>query len=335
MKKIRSLYDARNFELSPVRKIKQLGLHRIIIAVIAVSIMGAVNAHAGAGVGPRSYLLLPKDINLLTAYAFVQNGDQLLDPGARIPNADIDAYIGMLQYTHTFGVNGHLVAAFAAQPYADIKGSVPLEGSRGTVSASDTGLGGTILGTVIGLVGLPALSRKELAEYDPGFQLGLVGKVILPTGSYDSDKIISVGSNRLVGMLELPITYIIGSSTADPNLTTFEILPAIAAFDDNTDPSGGASSTEQKPLFTCEAHVTRSLNRTTWGSVGAIYNYGGETSADGVDNNDRRESLGLGASVGFAVSSSISVKISYGGTVWRNDDGMDGTLFRFISTFAF
>ena len=312
-----------------------LGLRNIIIAVIAVSLMGAAKAYAGAGVGPRSYLLLPKDINLLTAYAFVQNGDQLVDPGARIPNADIDAYIVMLQYTRTFGVNGHLIAAFAAQPYADITASVPLEGSRGTVSASDTGFGGTILGAVIGLVGLPALSGKELAEYDPDFQLGLVGKVTLPTGSYDSDKIINAGSNRLVGILELPITYIIGSSIADPNLTTFEILPAIAVFSDNTDPSGGASTTEQKPLFTCEAHVTRSLNRTTWGSIGGIYNYGGETSADGVGNNDRRESLGLGASVGFAVNSSISVKISYGGTVWRNDKGMDGTLFRFISTFAF
>jgi len=334
MKKIRSLYRARNFDLSPVRKIMQLGVRSILVAAISGSIMGAVNAYAGAGVGPRSYLLLPKDINLLTAYAFVQNGDQLLDPGARIPNADIDAYIGMLQYTRTFGVNGHLIAAFAAQPYADIKGSVPLEGSRGTVSASDTGFGGTILGTVIGLVGLPALSGKELAEYDPGFQLGLVGKVILPTGSYDSDKIISVGSHRLVGMLELPNTYVIGSSTADPNLTTFEILPAVTVFNDNTDPSGNASVTGQKTLFTCEAHVTRSLNRTTWGSIGGIYNYGGETSADGVWNNDRRESLGVGASVGFAVNTSISVKISYGGTVWRNDDGMDGTLFRFISTFA-
>jgi len=77
----------------------------------------------------------------------------------------------------------------------------------GTVSASDTGFGGIILGGVIGLVGSPALSGKEFAAHDPGFQLGLVGKVFLPTGSYDSDKVISVGSNRLAGQLVLPITY--------------------------------------------------------------------------------------------------------------------------------
>jgi len=329
------LYQDHILKFSNVRNIKHIWSRCILIAVISIFMLGPGIAWAGSGDGPRSFPLLPKDLNLLTVYALYQSGDQLLSPDQTIPDADIDVYIGILQYTRTFSLYDHLGAAFVAIPYADIKGSVPIGGSVGTVSASDTGFGGIILGGIFGLVGSPALSGKEFAEYDPGLQIGLVGKAFLPTGSYDSDRIISVGSNRLAGQFVLPITYSFASSMVDPTMTTFEILPSVTIFEDNTDPSGGADTTGQHPLYTLEAHITRNLTKTVWASFGGIYNYGGETSTDGVWNNDRRESLGLGASVAFAVSSSISIKLSYGGTVWRNDDGMDGKLFRFVTTYAF
>ncbi len=318
-----------------MRNSKPKWMRCALIAATAVCLLGPGIALAGSGDGPRSFPLLPKDINLLTVYVLSQNGDQLLDPGQTIPDADIDADIAILQYTRTFSLHDHLGAAFVALPYAKIQGDVPLGEPSGTASASDTGFGGIILGGVIGLVGSPALSGEEFAAHDPGFQLGLVGKVFLPTGSYDSDKVISVGSNRLAVQLVLPITYSIGSSMADPNMTTFEILPGVTFFEDNTDPSGGADTTGQKPLFTLEAHLTRNLNRTTWVSFGGIYNYGGETSADNVWQNDRRESLGLGASLSFAATSSTTIKLSYGETAWRNDDGLDGKLFRFVTTYGF
>ncbi len=309
-----------------------------LIAATAVVILTSSGiAFAGSGDGSRSFPLLPKDINLLTVYALSQTGDQLLDPGQIIPDGKIDADIGILQYTRSFSLYDHLAAAFVAVPYAKVDGSLPLGPPTGTVSASDSGFGGIIVGGVIGLIGSPALSAgKEFASHDPtGFQLGLVGKAFLPTGSYDSDKTISVGSNRWAGQLVLPITYTIGSSMIDPNLTTFEILPGVSFFEDNSDPSGGADTTGQKPLLTLEAHLTRNLNRTTWISFGGIYNYGGETSTDSVWNNDRRKSLGLGASIVFAATSSTSIRLSYGETVWRDDNGLDGELFRLVTTYAF
>ena len=305
------------------------------IAAILVSIISSSAAFAGAGDGPRSFPLMPKDVNLLMVYALSQSGNQLINPGQTIPDADIDANIGILQYTRTFSLFDHLSAAFVALPYAKVKGEVPLDATRVPVSASDTGLGSVIIGGMIGLVGLPALSGQEFVKHNPGFQLGLVGKLFLPTGSYDSTKVISVGSNRLAGQLILPMTYVIGSSMIDPNLTTFEILPSVTIFNDNDDPSGGATKTGQDELFSLEAHITRSLNKDVWISFGGIYNYGGKTSTDGVWNNDKRESFSIGSSVNFVATSSTSVKVSYGGTVWRNDDGMDAKLLRVVATYAF
>ncbi len=177
------LCKARILELLTTWNSKYILMRCALIVAISVSMFGPGVALAGSGDGPRSFPLLPKDINLLTVYALLQNGDQLLDPGQTIPDADIDAYIGILQYTRTFSLYGHLGAAFAAIPYAHIKGSVPLGDPSGTVSASDSGFGGIILGGVIGLVGSPALSGQEFAKHEPDFQLGLVGKAFLPAGS--------------------------------------------------------------------------------------------------------------------------------------------------------
>lgn len=307
----------------------------VFAATALISMAGSDPALAGPGDGPRSFPLLPKNVNLLTVYALSQSGNQLLDPGQTIPDAQIDATIGILQYTRSFDLNGTIGAAFVALPFASISGEVPLGSPRGTVSASDRGLGGLILGGVIGLVGSPALSGQAFASHKPGLQVGLVGKLFLPTGSYDPKKVISTGSNRLAAQLVLPITYNIGASMVDPNLTTIEILPSITVFNDNTDPSGGAAVTGQKPLYSLETHVTRNLGGTTWISFGGIYNSGGETSTNGIWKNDKRQSLGLGASVNFSVNSTTSVKVSYGEIVWRNDDGMDGKLLRIVTTYAF
>ncbi len=322
-----------SFLISNMRK--HAWLKSSFIAAVLVSMVGSFPAFAGPGDGPRSFPLLPKDLNLFTVYAMSQKGNQLLDPGQTIPDAEFDVAIGILQYTRTFSVNDNLAAAFVAVPFANIRGEVPLGAPTGTVSAKDSGLGGIIIGGVIGLVGSPALSAQEFASYDPGLQIGLVGKLILPTGSYDPSRVISVGSNRLAAQLVLPITYNLGSSMGDPNLTTFEVLPSITVFGDNTDPSGGATVTGQKPLYSLESHVTRNLGGSTWVSFGGIYNSGGETSTNNLWADDARESFALGASISFAVNKSTAVKVSYGETVWRNDNGMDGKLLRVVTTFVF
>ena len=86
-------------EFSTNRNSKNTWMRCALIAAISISMLGSGIALAGSGDGPRSFPLLPKDINLITAYALLQNGNQLLDPGQTIPDADIDAYVGILQYT--------------------------------------------------------------------------------------------------------------------------------------------------------------------------------------------------------------------------------------------
>ena len=73
---------------SAERHIKHLGPRGAFMVAILFSMIGSGTSFAGSGDGPRSFPLLPKDINLLTVYAMGQNGNQLLDPGQTIPDAD-------------------------------------------------------------------------------------------------------------------------------------------------------------------------------------------------------------------------------------------------------
>jgi hypothetical protein len=146
-----------------------------LISSVLIALAGPNVGFAGSSDGPRSFPLLPKDVNLLTAYALSQSGNQLLDPGQTIPDAKTDASIGILQYSRSFSVNGNIAAAFVALPFANVKGGVPLGGGSNTVSNSDTAFGSLILGGVLGIVGSPALSGQGFARHKPGFQLGVVG----------------------------------------------------------------------------------------------------------------------------------------------------------------
>ncbi|MBB3146696.1 hypothetical protein FHS21_003112 [Phyllobacterium trifolii] len=174
----------------------------------------------------------------------------------------------------------------------------------------------------------PGSVTSSWAAYDPGLSIGPLGKVYAPTGAFSGDKIIYLGADRWVGQIGLPISYYFGTSMLDPDLATLELVPSITFFDDSGD-------TSQDPILTLEGHVTRNLGRTFWASLDALYVYGGETSTNGIANDDAQKSLGLGATLGVNVTSSFSIKFSYGEFVYHNTDGLDGRSFRVVSNFVF
>ncbi|MFN7882615.1 MAG: hypothetical protein ACK5PF_06330, partial [bacterium] len=59
------------------------------------------------------------------------------------------------------------------------------------------------------------------------------------------------------------------------------------------------------------------------------------TKTDGVSNNDRRNVLGLGASLGWTVTSTSSLVLSYSVIALRNSTSPSGQGVRAILTTAF
>ena len=278
------------------------------------------------GDGARAYQLLPKDTKVISQYYIGTSGNFTPSDGTVISGADIDMDLGVTQFTQTFDINGHQAGVLALVPYGNVSGSLDLR--PGSVTGSDSGFGDLALGFVYGLYNAPNLDREAFFKYDPGLSVNVLTRLTFPTGSYDSDRNLNLGGNRWVLELGLPVAYYLGQSFLDPSLTTFEIQPKVTIFGDNDDAVGGGQTLEQDAIYTIEAHITRNFGQAIWGSLDALYTYGGETQTDGIDGNNRQRSLALGVTGNLTLSESTSVKLTYGEVVSGNADGADGHLIR-------
>lgn len=282
--------------------------------------------------GARGYQLAPVGTHQLTVQYISTHGNRSLDDSVVIPGADIDVNVGVLQYTQTFRAGARSLAVFGVLPFGQVKASVDLPSQAFTTRSS--GLGDAQAGVVLGLVGAPALSIKEYVSYRPGLSVGLLAKLFVPTGEYSSARAVNLGTNRYAYQIGLPISYAIGDSYLDPHLTTFDLLPTATLYGSNDEPFG-ASKTAQDEIYAVEGHITRGLRKGWWVSGDMLYRYGGETETDGISDNKTQRSLAVGATTGIAVSSSSTLKLTYGKTVSRNENGKDGWMARALLAWVF
>ncbi|MGR3660217.1 MAG: transporter [Paracoccaceae bacterium] len=284
------------------------------------------NVAAAQGEGPRAYQLVPKNTQTVAQFALALRGNQTPTRGLNFEGAEIGINLGITQYGRTFSINGHQAGLLAIVPYGGASGSVST--AFGAATGSDIGLGDVMLGFVYGIVGSPDLTAQEYVNYDPGFAMAFLARATLPTGSYDSNRNLNMGGNRFAFEFGLPIMYYIGSSYLDPSLASIEIFPKVTVFSENSDAPGAIQSLKQAPIFSIEGHVTRNFGQAFWGAFDVLYEYGGETSSDGVSDGNTQRSLSLGVTAALNISQSSSVKISYGEVVSGNAAGSRGQMLR-------
>ena len=301
--------------------------------VVAVPLLALAAASAQAqGDGPRVYQIVPAGTHVVSVYGLFTRGNQSADPGLVVEAGNVAVDVAVVQYVHPVTLGNRVGGAFVVLPLGEVTGTLPILGRE--LSGSSSWVGDMQLGWVQNVVGPPPLTGKDYATRKPGFTFGVLGKLLTPTGAYSPDKVINLGGNRWAFQLGTPITWYLGRSFVDPKLTTFELLPSVTFYTRNADPNG-ADTFEQEPIFRLEGHVTRNLNKALWLSLDATWVYGGETTTDGVANDNAQRALMLGGTANFTFSRSTSLKVTYGEVVKRNDGGPDGHMFRVIGTVVF
>ena len=73
----------------------------------------------------------------------------------------------------------------------------------------------------------------------------------------------------------------------------------------------GAQTLSQKPLLRLEEHVSRNLTDALWLSIDAYYNLGGETSIDGIDQDNMANTLRIGAGMGLRLWRGADLGLNY------------------------
>ncbi|MCH2057491.1 MAG: transporter [Thalassotalea sp.] len=307
---------------------------RTNIVVFCTLLLCSNATYAEIGDGPRAYFPPPIDTNVFTVFGMKVEGNSMLNSGIVNPGLELDVDLVIAQYTRTMSINDRYVSFTVVQPTGDLTSTITLPNAPDFQNQTKSdGLGDTQLLLSMGLYNLPPLTKETYASYKPEFAIGGLARLTLPTGEYDENKSANLGANRYSLQLGAPITFGFGYSFLDPHLTTFDLVPSVTFFGDNDEPFG-ADTISQDPLYKLEAHLTHNFNPAIWTSLDGIYAYGGETETDGVSGDNKQRSLNMGATLGVQFSKSLGLKLSYGKTIDRNDDGVDGEFARLMLVYT-
>jgi hypothetical protein len=246
-----------------------------------------------------------------------------LDPAQLIiPGSTFEATMSMAGYAKMLPVFGRSAMISVIVPMGRITGEGSLNGLD--YSATARGFGDPMLMLDINVIGPKAIMNiPEMLRYKPGFSVDILASIAIPIGAYDNETPINIGQNRWYGRIGAPVVWQIGQWIPGKR-TTFEVLPAVWFFADNTDFVG--KTMETKPKYQLEAHLTRDFMERIWGSLDLISYTGGTSTIDGVEGSEL-SNLGMGGTLGYQVNENLQLTLSYNTTV--NDENpedlkMDG-----------
>lgn len=288
------------------------------------------------GDGPRAYLLAPKGITGVNIKWL--NLDQNIAPAnILVPGASISVDVFPVTLFHTFSIRGRFSQAYfmfnpgtVTATATEIPPELPIP--PGT-SLTASGLSDGLVGFKLGLIGAPAIRVADFAKSPMQFSLFADARIWY-SGSYESSKLLNLGSNRFTFQFSAPMAIPLNKNRA--RATWLEISPSIEFFTKNSAPSRGNSADEvtQSPLLIIENHLSHNFTPKLWAGANLRYQYGGETSADGVKDDNKMSILGGGLVIGYQVLPPLGIAADYGGVLLSANEAK-GKMFRLSMVFTY
>ncbi|SDY03187.1 transporter [Nitrosomonas sp. Nm58] len=274
-----------------------LRLIRFAAAMLALTALAA----KGQEIEPRAYTNAPVGLNFLIAGYNYTTGGVATDPALPIENTQVEIHTTLFAYARSLDFFGKSAKFDVVQPYAWASGSATVKDQSGEREVS--GPADTRFRFAVNLYGAPALSMKDFANYRQDTIVGASVEVTAPSGQYDEDHLLNIGTNRWSIKPEIGVSKSLGR-------LTLELAGGIRFYTENDDFFGGRAR-EQDPLYSLQGHLTYSFGYGIWAAVDGTFYTGGRTTLDGVENNDKLENSRIGATLALPVNRYNSVKIFF------------------------
>jgi hypothetical protein len=266
---------------------------------------------------PRQWSHLPTGINVAgVAYAYTE-ADITVDPVLRMEDVEMERDTWALKYIHTFEAFDKSARVDITQAYQEGYWSGRLNGVPAT--ASRHGLSDTFVRFAVNLYGAPPLTGKEYGAYrrnaNPETIIGAGLAVRLPTGDYMEENLINLGKNRYSFRPQLGVQHTQGKWSA-------ELTGEVAFYTENDEFYNG-NKLEQDPLFIMHGHLIHSFSPGHWAGASFGYDYGGESTINGVDKDDRRQDIALAFNYVYPINRRSGIKVGYIRTRTQESVGND------------
>jgi hypothetical protein len=264
-----------------------------------IALLGATVAKA-QDAEPRSYSNTPIGLNFLIAGALYSQGKLAFDPDLSVADANFHSKTGLLAYVRSFDFAGQSAKLDVVVPATSFAAWGLVDGQ--TRERDMAGLGDPRFRVSVNLIGAPALSVTDFANYRQDLIVGVSLQVSAPLGQYDDSKLVNLGNNRWSFKPELGISKAIGP-------WTFELAPSVTFFTDNTDFFGGNNFT-QAPFYAVQGHILYTFQSGAWFALDGIAFSGGRTSLNGVKSDNEQRNTRAGFTVALPIDRQNSLKLS-------------------------
>jgi hypothetical protein len=257
---------------------------------------------------------------------FKPGGDILLN------QADLDIHSFPTTFFHTFSLGDKWAQLLLMLNPTQVKGtllsdSIDLPFNQ----VNSAGFSDGFVGLKMGLINAPALKLSDFATRENLFTLSAYLR-IWGLGSYDSGKKFNIGTNRATIEIGAPMAIPLSQNKQSP--TWLEVFPSIRFYTDNTDPVGNLDRLEQAPLFILENHLTHNFNPKLWASANLRYQFGGETTTDGVANGNDIHIMGGGFGLGLQALPYLAFNADYG-AIFLEENEAFSRMFRVGAVFTY
>ena len=281
--------------------------------VVIALLLAAAHAYGGE-IEPRAYVNTPVGINfLLVGYAYSDGG--LSTSGASpIKDAQLQMNTEVVAFARTLDVWGKSGKFDIILPYSQLSGTATVAGQPRERKV--TGLNDPLFRFSVNFYGAPALSVEEFAKYKQDVIIGASVQVSAPLGQYDKDKLVNLGNNRWFVKPDIGISKAWGPFT-------LELSTGVTFFSTNDEYYGG-KTLKQDPLSTTQVHATYNLGHGVWAALSWTFDYGGQTTIDGV-RGDSYSNSRLGATLALPINRHNSIKL-FGSTSLLTTAGSDFNL---------
>ncbi len=274
---------------------------------------------------PRAYWPTPNGINVFVVAYQKSTGDIVTDPSLPLTGVDSDIDYLQLSYQKTFSLGGRTATMSLSLPYSRGETEGILEGEFR--SRDTSGLGDTRVRLSYNLKGAPSMDAAGYRALRDAPQT-IVGASLLvqaPTGEYEADKVINIGTNRWSVKPAIGVIWPIHPTW----LLEFEV--GAWFFGDNEEFLG--ETRKQDPVLSTEIHLVKRIRRGFWASLDANFYVGGRTIVSGNEQANLQRNSRLGATVVYPFKGRHAIRSSFSTGVVAESGG-DFEIFTLSYLFA-
>ena len=269
----------------------------LVFAALCVRFAGAQEF------SPRAYWPAPRGAKGLVVGASLSTGDILTDPSLPVVGVDSRLSSGSLQYLHTFSLAGRTASMLAAVPFIEGTTEGVLEGVP--IERYVSGWGDASARLSVNLLGAPTMDRAGMAALraEPRPILGTSVTVRAPTGGYESDKLVNLGSNRWAVKPAVGLIY--------PLRRKWLAELALGAWFFSDNDNFVLGKREQRPIVSSEFHLVKRIRPSFWISFDLNYYFGGRTTIGGEQKADLQRNSRLGGTLVFPFKQGHAIRAGF------------------------